>query len=78
MHRLVTYCCNHVPTLRAVILLLTVTVDSFNGSDMVELPRVGVVVNEEGGTEQMPCSLLLVSSLVRIRIQEGKALVEMG
>ncbi len=34
--------------------------------------------DEEEGTEQIPCSLLLVSSLVRMRIHEGKALVAMG
>ncbi len=33
---------------------------------------------EEEGTEQIPCSLLLVSSLVRMRIHEGSALVAMG
>ena len=30
---------------------------------------------EDDGTEQMPCSLLLVSSLVRMRIHVGRALV---
>jgi len=61
-------CCIHVPTTRDDETLLKL--DSSNDDDDDD--------KEEEGTEQIPCSLLLVSSLVRMRIHEGSALVAMG
>ena len=64
------------------------SLDSSNDLELLSLP-VYVVDDEEeedddaeeeeeeedDGTEQMPCSLLRVSSLVRMRIHVGRALV---